>query len=48
MYDRHFFVSPDANALRLLDKISIGLRLRLFWVKMISGNHFHPFPRVWL
>ena len=26
MYDRHFFVSPDANALRLLDKISIGLR----------------------
>ena len=24
------------------------LRLRLFWVKMISGNHFHPFPHVWL
>ena len=23
-------------------------RLRLFWVKMISGNHFHPFPHVWL
>ena len=24
------------------------LRLHLFWVKMISGNHFHPFPHVWL
>ena len=24
------------------------LRVRLFWVKMISGNHFHPFPHVWL
>ena len=24
------------------------LRLRLFWVKMISGNHFHPSPHVWL
>ena len=23
-------------------------RLRLFWVKMISRNHFHPFPHVWL
>ena len=23
-------------------------RVRLFWVKMISGNHFHPFPHVWL
>ena len=22
--------------------------MRLFWVKMISGNHFHPFPHVWL
>ena len=25
-----------------------ALRVRLFWVKMISGNHFHPFPHVWL
>ena len=24
------------------------LRVRLFWVKMISGNHFHHFPHVWL
>ena len=24
------------------------VRVRLFWVKMISGNHFHPFPHVWL
>ena len=24
------------------------LRVRLFWVKMISGNHFHPNPHVWL
>ena len=23
-------------------------RVRLFWVKMISGNHFHPNPYVWL
>ena len=23
-------------------------RVRLFWVKMISGNHFHHFPHVWL
>ena len=27
---------------------TLRLRLRLFWVKMISGNHFHPFPHVWL
>ena len=27
---------------------SVLLRVRLFWVKMISGNHFHPFPHVWL
>ena len=25
-----------------------SLWVRLFWVKMISGNHFHPFPHVWL
>ena len=25
-----------------------ALRVRLFWVNMISGNHFHPFPHVWL
>ena len=25
-----------------------ALRVRLFWMKMISGNHFHPFPHVWL
>ena len=24
------------------------LRVRLFWVKMISGNHFPPNPHVWL
>ena len=24
------------------------LGLRLFWVKMISGNHFNPSPHVWL
>ena len=29
-------------------KWSKRLRVRLFWVKMISGNHFHPFPHVWL
>ena len=23
-------------------------RVRLFWVKMISGNHFHPNSHVWL
>ena len=28
--------------------IEPSLRVRLFWVKMISGNHFHPFPHVWL
>ena len=27
---------------------SFLFRVRLFWVKMISGNHFHPFPHVWL
>ena len=26
----------------------VKLRVRLFWVKMISGNHFHPNPHVWL
>ena len=25
-----------------------NFRVRLFWVKMISGNHFHHFPHVWL
>ena len=25
-----------------------SLRVRLFWVKMISGNHFPPNPHVWL
>ena len=29
-------------------KYFCALRVRLFWVKMISGNHFHPFPHVWL
>ena len=24
------------------------IRVCLFWVKMISGNHFHHFPHVWL
>ena len=29
-------------------KYFCALRVRLFWVKMISGNHFHPFLHVWL
>ena len=28
--------------------IILQFRVRLFWVKMISGNHFHHFPHVWL
>ena len=26
----------------------MNIRVRLFWVKMISGNHFPPNPHVWL
>ena len=29
-------------------KYFCALRVRLFWVKMISGNHFHHFLHVWL
>ena len=28
-------------------KFAHELRVRLFWVKMISGNHFPPNPGVW-
>ena len=28
--------------------MNLSLRVRLFWVKMISGNHFPPNPHVWL
>ena len=35
-------------AIHMSNRTNSSFRLRLFWVKMISGNHFHPFPHVWL
>ena len=37
-----------ANHIILHSYYQCGHRVHLFWVKMISGNHFHHFPHVWL
>ena len=38
--------SPSLFSFQLTGKPT--LRVRLFWVKMISGNYFPPNPHVWL
>ena len=38
-------IAGDFNVVLMGDD-KLGIRVRLFWVKMISGNHFHPFPHV--
>ena len=45
-----FYILWPINSffVRIGGQVGIHLRVRLFWVKMISGNHFHPFPHVWL
>ena len=45
-----FFVLNFSYFTRKENKMcgKLCLRVHLFWVKMISGNHFHPFLHVWL
>ena len=45
-----FFVLNFSYFTRKENKMcgKLCLRVRLFWMKMISGNHFHPFLHVWL
>ena len=44
------YFSPPVDVLHILqdDRNGVYVRVRLFRVKMISGNHFHNFPHVWL
>ena len=44
----YFFIVNKAQFASIVKNVNDQFRVRLFWVKMISGNHFHPFPYVWL
>ena len=48
--DFNSFNCPTVDIRSILDEdvAKFVIRVRLFWVKMISGNHFFPNPHVWL